>query len=212
MESGPVAPSLAIVGGGPSVADHIDELREWDGEIWSINGAWRWCRDNDIDAAFYTIDPMPCISDLVAGADRAILADWCDPSVFAALDGAHVELAELGEDALPSGSTSACTGPAIAAHRGHRSVALFGCESNYAGATHVYKTEPELTRIDVECGGAIFETSPQMLMQAEYLGPMLRDLPMFLTDKSGGLLSAYAKHGECDVVAAPRHFVENLSL
>ena len=43
LGSKPVATPLAVVGGGCSVIDDIEELQEFEGDIWAINGAFQWC-------------------------------------------------------------------------------------------------------------------------------------------------------------------------
>lgn len=192
-------PFLAVVGGGPSVKDHIDELKSWPGAIWAINGACDYLRGFGIRPRFFSTDPLPGIADLVACSDSAILATWCDPAAFAAAR--NVELVDI-ED-CPRGPTTASNAPYLAAQCGFRSVHFFGCESSFGETTHAYDVDRGMNMLRVVCNGREFLTSPQMMMQAEYLGEILRSVPVY-RDRSGGLLSAVIADPEIDVIAASR--------
>jgi hypothetical protein len=204
-EVAPVAPRLAIVGGGPSIAEHVDELRAFDGEVWAINGAYQWCRDHGIPASFYTVDALPWLAKDCRGARRAILAAHCDPEVFDALKDAHIEIVRLGDDGLVHGTTSAGTAPIIAIERGHRHLTFYGCESSFGDTTHAYgegRTRP--SRLAISCNGQTFVTSPQMLMQAEELSAIIAAAPDVFAERSGGLLRAMIADPDYDISAATR--------
>jgi len=188
---------LAVVGGGPSIADHIEELAAWDGDVWAINGAFKWCSRQGIDAVFFTIDPLPATAQHAVGVGRAIIATHCDPSLFDALHGADVEAFKLGH----AGATTATAAPLIAADMGYRSVSFFGCESSFGNETHVYGNRDVKSLMRVRCNDHEFLTTPDMMMQAEFLGELIREVPMF-SDRSGGLLSAFIANPEIDVIAA----------
>jgi hypothetical protein len=198
---------LAVVGGGPSIANHIEELAAFDGDIWAINGAYRWCRNRGIDAAFFTIDPQPSTTELAVDVERAVLAISCDPSMFDALRGADVEAFKLG----PAGATTATASPIFAAEKGYRSVTFFGCESSYGESTHAYahygRDLKSLMR--VRCNGGEFLTTPDMMLQAEFLGGLIREAPMF-EERSGGLLSAFIASPEIDIIAATQRIHDAL--
>jgi hypothetical protein len=78
---------LAIVGGGNSIKEHVDELRSWDGDVWAVNGTINWCMDNGIKAAFYTIDAQPLENWVypLHRIKRAVLAADCNPDVISKL-------------------------------------------------------------------------------------------------------------------------------
>jgi hypothetical protein len=194
--AGAAAPSLAVVGGSPSVAGYIDRLRNWDGDILAINGAWEWCRDNGIDAIFYTIDPIVGAPENV---ERAILGDTCSPALFDALSGANIELVRLGLDNILPASTSAGTVPAFACWRGHRHITFFGCESSFTERTHVYDKPLPMNLVWVDCGGVEYVTNAQMIMQAEWLAQVARAWPEYITVEGEGFLPALIEHGEYDV-------------
>lgn len=188
---------LAVVGGGPSVADHCQELISWPGEIWAINGAYNWLRDKGIKARFFSTDPLPGVVEYCIGAD-AVLATRCSLAAFSVCD--RVEIVDL-EDASRGPSTASCA-PLIAAEAGFESVHFFGCEGNYGAETHVYGTPRNVRLLEVKCNGEVFLTSPQMLMQAEYLSEVIRKLPFYCHDRSGGLLAACIADPDVDVIAA----------
>lgn len=188
---------LAIVGGGPSIDDRLDELAAWDGDIWAINGAFQWCRRNGIDAAFFTVDPLPETARHVGDAYRAVVSMQCNPLLFDALQWTDVEAFEP----MASGATTATAAPIIAAEKGYRSVTFFGCESSFGDTTHAYGNRDLRSLMRVRCNGREFLTTPDMMMQAEFLGGLIREAPMF-AECSGGLLSAFIADPEIDVIAA----------
>jgi hypothetical protein len=188
---------LAVVGGGPSVAGHAGELLSWDGEIWAINGAFNWCLRHGIDAAFFSIDPLPQTAAHGHGATRAVLATWCHPNTFDALSGADISAVRPAMH----GATSATAAPALAIEAGYREVTFYGCESSFGESTHVYGNRGVGNLMKVSCNWQEFLTTPDMMMQAEFLGDLIRQAPCF-HDRSGGLLSAFIASPEIDVIAA----------
>lgn len=204
------SPRLAIAGGGPSIKDRIDELRSWDGEIWAINGTWKWLRNLGIDATFFTIDPSPGIADMCLGAERAVLAMNCDPSVFDILSG-DITAVKLGVDDLQNGPTSASTAPIIAVEMGYRHLTFFGCEGNYGELTHVYNgANFQKSLLKVNCNNETFLVCPAMFMQTEFLAGMIRAAPNVLEERSGGFLRAMVADPDYDIVAASREIVETI--
>lgn len=208
-ESGPVAPNLAVVGGSPSVVDHIGELKAWDGEIWATNGAYLWCLENGIDATFYTTDALPVLAPVAAKATRAILSSICDPSVFEAVKG-PIEIFPKWK--LPNGSSGVASAPMAAAARGHKSVTFFGCESSFEDREHAYEWQHKTaSRVVVECGGKQYMTTPQLIMQAEYLAEIARGVPGFLKVAGSGFLPALLEHGDYEVLMVSRNLMERLT-
>lgn len=209
-EGEPAGTRLAVVGGAPRVEGYLDTLRVFAGEIWAINGTWRWLRSQGIDAVAYSIDPAPGLAEWFAGAARAVLADTCAPATFAALAGAEVVMAELGE-ALPHGTSSASSAPLIAAERGHVSVTLYGIDCSFDGATHIDRDEGTAREwIKVAVGGQTYTTRPDLLMQAEELAEIVRAAPGFVRVVGGGLLPALVAHGDYEVTHVSRGIYEQL--
>jgi hypothetical protein len=186
----PSAKPLAIVGGGHSVASHIAELQDWQGDIWAINGAWEWCRDRDIEATMFSIDPLPGLADVARRCTSAILASCCDPSVFEAMAGQDVTIFDMLLDGTRNGPTSLSTSPIVGLMAGYAEFHLFGADSSYASATHVYKNDDVDYKMVVKVGDAEFMTEPEFLMQAEFLAQMVRDCGKFVKLRSSGLVRA----------------------
>jgi hypothetical protein len=196
--------SLAVVGGGHSVLDRIEEIRAFPGDIWAINGAWKWCRDNGIEAYFYSIDPSPLVTPMVGGT--AVLAGHCDPGAFKAADKAYRIL-----EPFP-GPTSAVAATAAAINAGYESVTFYGCEGCYQGATsHVYGDLriPDLVR--VQCGES-YLTKLEMILQTEQLAGVLKRFPEIYSERSGGFLTALLEHGDYDVTHGPRRMLEGMNM
>jgi hypothetical protein len=209
---------LAVVGGGPSTLEIKDELRAWDGQVWAINGAWGWCRDNGIDAAFFSVDPNPIVADLCRGAKRAFLGSVCDPSAFAALAGTCMIVKTFPDNrphTILAGSTTATMAPEVGVRCGFTDITFFGCESSYPRdqtrtlhddgtvtlQTHAYMRERVTSIMIVRAAGEDFVTEPEYLIQAETLADAFKAAPHILKDRSGGLLSAMIKDPDYDLLA-----------
>lgn len=189
---------LAVVGGGPSVVDKLDELSTWEDEIWAINGAFGWCLKHGIDPAFFSVDPLPQTATHCRGATRAVLAMWCHPDTFDALRDAEVSAVRPRSH----GATSATAAPEIATDAGYREISFYGCESSFGETTHAYGNRGIGNLMKVACNGHEFLTTPDMMMQAEFLGELIRMAPLLFKDCSGGLLAAYIASPDIDVLAA----------
>jgi hypothetical protein len=201
---------LAIVGGGPSINDHLAELQSWPGDIWAVNGAWRWCERHGIDATFFSVDSAPTLVWLAQGARKAILGTLVDRTVFDALP--DVQIFDAGFIAgLATGPTSVTCAPALALHAGYGAggITLFGCEGSYRdGSTHAYHDDaPNPYRIKVRCGGQEYLSEAEYHMQCQYLVQFLKSAPHIFMEKSGGLLRAMANHDDDDVIAATRELI-----
>ena len=205
---------LAVIGGGHSILDKIDELRNFDGDRWIVAGAYYWCEENGIDGAFFNIDPQPFIADLCRGADKAILASCSHPSVFDSLAGASVHTFDLISEGemINHGSSAATAIPVLSVQCDYREIVFYGCDSCYerGGATHAYENAPDKYGMVIECNGQTFYTSPQLLLQAEYLSTMIRVAPHVFKEQSGGFLGAMVKTQEYNVTHATRELYEFL--
>lgn len=197
---------LAVVGGGPSVTGHLDQLRAWPGDIWAINGAAQWCIGNSIDALLYSVDPGADLGPMCEGVSRAVFATHCDPSAYEAMRGKTVY--QVSPD-VP-GPTSAVGATVLAIEAGYRKVTFFGCESSYTDTTHAYNCEIVDDLIRVECGGETYLTKPEFLAQAEQLANAIRAFPQFYDDLSGGLLSALIDDPDYDLVGVSRSLYETM--
>ena len=209
----PLFPSLAVVGGGPSAAEHLDEIRRFQGDIWAINGAWWWLKERGIASTFFTIDADPATADWIRGrgVSSAVVSSLCDHALFEALGGAEIEVWDLMLQVLSCGPTSASNSTVGALLGGYKKAVYYGCESSYTEApTHAYGDKKLISLVQIEVNGERFVTSPDMLMQAEYLSGMIRELPETFSEKSGGLLRAFIGQPDYEVVAVSEDMVPNL--
>lgn len=193
---------LAVVGGGPSINDHIDTLKNWAGDVWAVNGAWKWCRDNGIQATFLACDPHPIVTQWAAGVSQALLEVSCDPDVFELLKSADVYTfdADVEKGGIAGCASTVSCAPHLAIRMGYRSVKFFGCDSSYSpNASHAYMDEARKEQMLVRCNGGDYLTAPDLFLQAIGLSEYIRQVPEFLTDESGGLLGA--------MIADPKYHV-----
>lgn len=195
---------LAIVGGGPSASDHLDELRNWSGDIWAINGTCSWLASHGIKSTLFSVDPDPCLADLLDGVGEAILSSICAPEAFDLLKGRvrifHPEHIRI-DTPFTGGTTSATRVPTPAICLGYRSLHYFGCEGSFEGPTHTFKDEEPARQVLVSAGGRFYRTTLQLMNQAQSLAEIIRAYPDMLFDRSGGLLSAMLAHPETWEVA-----------
>lgn len=211
-EVAPHGRRLAVVGGGPSIADHLEEIRS-ETDVWAINGACRWLRERGIESTLVSVDPVAFLAERVVGATKAILCSRCDPAVFDALHGAEIRLVDLSQDDLTGGHSvwaSASTAAAtfqLSTDLGYRETVFYGCEGSYSDRTHAYMDEPELQefRFVVSCGGREYLTAPDLYAQTLSMAPVLRMYRGHFTERSGGLLRAIVENAEHEIVKAPEN-------
>lgn len=192
---------LAVVGGGPSIKEHLEELRAYD-EIWAINGACSYLRSQGIESVFFALDPHPIVTQWATGAKKALLVDRCDPSTFEVLKDADVKVYSLANDGgkFLSGSSTATAAFNLAAVLGYRDVTFYGCESCYVASSHAYQDEARVDQMLVECGGYKYLTAPDYYIQAQELAQLIKAAPNCFRERSGGLLRAMIYNDEHDVV------------
>ena len=198
---------LAVVGGGPSVQEHLETLRAWPGAIWGINGTHQWLRSHGIESALFSVDPGDELATLTDGATRAVLASHCDPQVFENLRGVdvtiyHSEHVEGAKKPMIGGTTSATRAPMVALMMGHYPISFFGCEGSFNDKTHSFKHEDHPRQIIIRAGGKDYITTLQFMDQCENLAMLIRNMPDIAKDCSGGLLGAMIEHPETWEVVA----------
>lgn len=187
---------IAVAAGGPSIHEHIDTLKAWDGEVWAINGTYRWCMDRGIEATLVVIDPHPIVLRWAKGAHKAIVGDTCDPEVFELLKGADVRQIRIAADGIKGTSSTATMVPFLAGHTSAAGVTFFGCESSFVGDSHAYMHEERDDQLIITAGDGDYLTYSDFLLQARELSAMIRALGGYLTEESGGLLRALVKNPE----------------
>jgi len=203
---------LAVVGGGKSATHNVKELQEFDGEVWGINEAFLWCKDNGIEATFYAIDPNEGLENACGGAKKAILGDTCAPTLFKALEGAEIQLASIrGEDSIQATISAAATAPFIAARCSHTHLTYYGCEGSFTGETHIYRNAPN-PRLWVNCGGEEYMTTSQYVMGTEFIAQVAKVVPTWITAADKGFLSSLIKYGDYEVTHISREIQDALDL
>lgn len=204
-ESEPHGRRLAVVGGGPSIAEKLDELREFT-DIWAINGACRFLRERGIESTLLSLDPCDFLAPRVRGATKALLATRCHPDVFDVLVGADITVFDAVND-TENGFWASCATATVVFHLatvlGYRQTVFFGCEGSFDVRSHAYMDEAELQdyRFIVECGGKHYLTAPDLYMLTKQMAPFFRRaLNASFTERSGGLLRALIENEEHDIV------------
>lgn len=188
---------LAVVGGGPSIREHAEELRAFDGTVWAVNGAINWCIDQGIDAWFYTADAAPMANwtyDL-SRVKRAALAPDCSPELVEHLRSRGAEITLTGH--LESGPTSANASDFLAIDAGYTHVTYFGCEGSFdCDDTHAFNSFPITDWLVVEMtNGDRYRTKAEFISQSIMLANTITAFPTVYSEKSGGLLRAMIEHG-----------------
>lgn len=181
---------VAVVAGGPSMQDYLEDIREWDGYVIAINGAHDWLiEEGIIPDAVIAIDPQPALAKCFQKPNDEttyLIASCCAPEVFDALEGRRVivwhaiqgECRPLGVSHFVLGGPSAATrAPHLLYMMGFREVHMFGVDSSYDTLqTHVYENgHVNGGNIQVRVGMEMFITTPPMLAQAEYLWNTTKD-------------------------------------
>lgn len=156
---------VAIIGGGPSVVDMVDEIkwRQSQGqEIWALNNAASFCRQHGVlVSAQVLLDARPANVSFLTTADEYLVASQCDPAVFDLLETLrwagisinwanvtlwHVNSPGMAELLTPEnerpayliggGTTVGMNAIALAFARGYRKIHLYGFDSCYRDGQH----------------------------------------------------------------------------
>lgn len=190
---------LAIVGGGPSFLEHLDELRDWPGAIWAINGTSKALRQHGIESLTVTVDPTDdeaLIDSLYDDIGQGLFASSCSPAMFKKFSGRchyfHMDHVP-GEGMRAKGSATTATRlHFVAFYGGFVDISYFGCEGSTEGASHGYDYYEDIDEfcLTIEAGGKKYRTRADCVIQSDYLSGVIREFPGVFHDRSGGLLSA----------------------
>jgi hypothetical protein len=184
---------IAIVCGGPSLAQTYWMLQGWSGALWACNGAGSWLLDRAIrPSGIVAMDPCaparwldPRIRDV-----PHYLSNIVPPSFFDAAAGFNVVLwhpwhatAYDPEDKwrIGNGGTVGLRAVYLALHLGWRRIHLFGLDGNMSGRVeHVYDTEnfqrPVYEDVfPVTCQGRRFITTLAFAWQAVHLRRLAKE-------------------------------------
>lgn len=187
---------LAIVGGGVSAADHLDELRSWPGHIWSIKGAVKWLKENGVGSTVVSCHPKYSGEDWPDFADAALMDAGCPRAAFERLK-CPVLLFETFAvaDRTIGGPTTFSKTPHLALQLGYREIHLFGADSSMTERSHAYENRHSCEQLMVRCGDEDFLSQPDWIWQAEHLVEWCKAAPQVFRNRSGGLLKAMIASG-----------------
>lgn len=202
---------VCIVGGGPSLANDIEELkiRQQNGhQIWALNGCARFLLENGVDVdAQIILDGRPENVDFIVPVAAYFIASQCDKSVIDGVRGRNVTLFHANTDGvvdsipennkplhlISGGSTVALNTMAIAYTQGYRNIHLFGVDSSYEAEHHIYaqslNDNDAVMNVSVE--GEQFKAAPWMVAQVnqfQELAAALANAGCVITVHGYGLL------------------------
>lgn len=189
-----------LVGGGPSLADHISEMkvRQQCGEkIFALNGALKFLEDNGLVADYHVIaDARPENAAFVPENSSATLlySSHCDPAVIDKSLSQKPLIWHLGHEGMreivnpgftkkdayiAGGGTVGLIAMSLAYTLGFRKLELFGYDSSYADDKgHAYEQELNAKDkvIDVELYDRAFKTTAWMVDQVNDFGALANAL------------------------------------
>lgn len=208
-----------IVGGGPSLASTLEEIRyrkDIGQTIISLNGTRDYLITNGIVPDWHIVlDARPDNARFVQNpnADTTyFVASQCAPKIFNTLEGQkvivwHVHTAEILESLplndkpvclIAGGSTVGLNAMGVAYAQGFHMIHLYGFDSSVAENHHAY-TQAENDKdniIDAEAGGRRFKTTPWMAAQVQEfqeLATQLANAGCIVTVHGDGLLPHVAR-------------------
>lgn len=195
---------LAIVGGGPSVADKLDILRKWPGDIWSINRTPQYLAQYGIKSTLISVDASTNWDEWSAPeyVEDAIMSSWCPPSIMDAYKNVRIfHMEPFVKGGIHGGSTTAVSMPIPAAVLGYSDVTFFGCESSFLDKDHAYVHESKPDQLIVRANGQDYRTTPPFFVQSQELSKIIRGVPFIYKEDSGGLLRAMIQDEDWSIVA-----------
>lgn len=204
---------VMIVGGGPSLADNIEEIRKLreDGvKLIAINNAYKFCVDHGVKpSAMVMVDAREFNNrfvDPIIPECKYFIASQCDPSVFAKLPKEQTYIWHTSADLIneilaaqydrwypiPGGSTVLLRTIPLFRMLGFKRFHIFGCDSCLANNKHHAYEQKENDGqpvIPVSLGGKIFECHPWMVSQAQEFIDLIKMMGDEIElDVRGGLL------------------------
>lgn len=181
---------LALCGGGPSLADNLDELR-WRQQqghiIWALNNTFKYLIDNGIfPHAQIIMDAREENADFIPDSTKAtlLLASQCHPKTFERAEASggkiiiwhrYIDKIEqlLGDrrvGIIGCGTTVGMNALGVAQFFGLKHIHLYGYDSSYRDdQNHAYKQPLNDTEkvMDITVNGMKFKCAPWMAAQVE---------------------------------------------
>jgi hypothetical protein len=209
-----------IVGGGPSLAQNIEEIRRLRAsgvKLITINGAYQYCIDNGIiPSAMIMVDARPFNKRFVENVIddcKYFIASQCDPSVFDGLPADRTYIWHTSADiindilakeyknwwSVPGGSTVLLRAIPLFRMLGFKRFHIFGCDSCLDGDVHHAYEQKENDGqlvVPVNVGGKIFYCHAWMVSQAQEFIDLIKMLGDEIElEVYGGLLHHILKTG-----------------
>lgn len=173
---------IAVIGGGLSASDELENIKNFKGFRVAINGSHDWLIDNGIiPDAMIAVDPQKVMDKFFKNPQEEttyLVCSHCDPSVFDALEGKRVatfhsqtENSDKGTLTINTGPSAITTAPYLLYVMGYRDIHLFGADSSLSsGQSHAYKDgSVDENRMNVLVGEDVYLTTPQFILQAAHL-------------------------------------------
>lgn len=130
--------ALAIVGSGPSAANQMDEIKNFDGDIWTVNFVYEVLKDIPVQATVMC-DYRELMAELYKDTDiKHYVASTCHPKLFDRLKGKNVTLFHIpfaripdlsGKLVIQGGTTCVTRAIFLAYALGYRTFHLYGFDS-----------------------------------------------------------------------------------
>lgn len=183
---------LAIVGGSPSVALDLEELRAWPGDIWAINYTANWLHENGVACTLFTVDPG-CPTD--AGpwdspVRKRLLASSCPPHMFTD-ESECFDMVETNPKGFAGGTCSATRAPWLALSMGYTDISFFGCDGSFEGEVdHVDRSEQNDMQMIIRAGGHDYRTRTDYFVQCEEFVQLFAEFGVVFKNRSRGLVKA----------------------
>lgn len=165
---------VCIVGGGPSLADCLSEIkaRQRNGvQVWATNNTYRFLQEHGIQPdAHVLLDARPENAEFVHpdfGVTYYVNIS-CDPSIFDKLEGCRIAMYDLGGEA--TGTTVGLKALYLAGFSGFAEFYLYGFDSSYADDKHHAYPQPlndQEKPVEMTVEGRVFKCAPWMVIQTE---------------------------------------------
>ncbi|MDB4351925.1 DUF115 domain-containing protein [Porticoccaceae bacterium] len=200
--------TFVVVGSGPSVADHLDEIRQESltRPICAVKGAYDYLRDNGISPAIYlTVEPRLRPVKNPHKDSTYLIASRCSPETFEALKDYNVVIwnswsKEYENEAFTprmgvgGGTTSGLRAISIGWLLGFRNFHLYGFDSCLTGGEKRIgqgAIHPAVSTTDVIVGNRSFTCNMAMAQQADDFQGIYEFIPDIHIESFGdGLISA----------------------
>lgn len=165
---------VCIVGGGPSLADCLDEIkaRQMNGwQVWATNNTYRFLQSHDIQPDVHVLLDARAANSAFLNPDPRVqyfVHVSCDPALLDMLDGCRVCLYDLNGES--TGTTVGLKALYLAGFSGFAEFYLYGFDSSYRDDKHHAYDQPlneAENVIEVHVEGKAFRCAPWMAIQAE---------------------------------------------